>query len=199
MRLEATVPDSRAQAVDKLADELGLSRSQVVDEAVAMFIQAVTAARGGRRLVSVSDASSTREAAQTHPEALRSYLITSFPLRAVGHVAGAGWSAGTAAASGRDIGGSPTSCSPPRVSVVLDEHAQPFGRVHLVAHEMQESPHAHSGQTLQHPVEPSLQLARSSVTAAGNSHAARRQRSRHQRRTPQLYATPVGGRHDART
>jgi hypothetical protein len=54
MRLEATVPDSRAQAVDKLADELGLSRSQVVDEAVAMFIQAVTAARGGRRLVAVS-------------------------------------------------------------------------------------------------------------------------------------------------
>jgi hypothetical protein len=54
MRLEATVPDSRAQAVDRLADELGLSKSQVVDEAVAMFIQAVSAVRGGRRLVAVS-------------------------------------------------------------------------------------------------------------------------------------------------
>jgi hypothetical protein len=54
MRLEATVPDSRAQAVDRLADELGLSKSQLVDEAIAMFIQAVSAVRGGRRLVAVS-------------------------------------------------------------------------------------------------------------------------------------------------
>ena len=54
MRLEATVPDSRGRAVDELASELGLSRSQVVDEAVSMFMQAVTAVRGGRRLVAVS-------------------------------------------------------------------------------------------------------------------------------------------------
>ena len=54
MRLEATVPDSRAQAIDRLADELGLSKSQIVDEAIAMFIQAVSAVRGGRRLVAVS-------------------------------------------------------------------------------------------------------------------------------------------------
>ncbi len=54
MRLEATIPDSRAQAVDRLAEELGLSKSQVVDEAVAMFIQAVSAVRGGRRLVAVA-------------------------------------------------------------------------------------------------------------------------------------------------
>jgi hypothetical protein len=54
MRLEATVPDSRGQAVERLADELGLSKSQVVDEAVAMFIQAVFAVRGGRRLVAVA-------------------------------------------------------------------------------------------------------------------------------------------------
>jgi len=68
MRLEATVPDSRAQAVDKLADELGLSRSQVVDEAVAMFIQAVTAARGGRRLVAVSsDAAAVPDCLITTP------------------------------------------------------------------------------------------------------------------------------------
>lgn len=54
MRLEATVPDSRAQALETLATELGLSKSQVVDEAVSMFIQAVTAVRGGRRLVAVA-------------------------------------------------------------------------------------------------------------------------------------------------
>jgi len=54
MRLEATVPDSRAQAVESLANELGLSKSQVVDEAVSIFIQAVTAVRGGRRLVAVA-------------------------------------------------------------------------------------------------------------------------------------------------
>jgi hypothetical protein len=54
MRLEATLPDSRGQAVERLADELGLSKSQVVDEAVAIFIQAVTAVRGGRRLVAVA-------------------------------------------------------------------------------------------------------------------------------------------------
>jgi len=31
MRLEATIPDSRGTAVQKLADELGLSRSQIID------------------------------------------------------------------------------------------------------------------------------------------------------------------------
>jgi hypothetical protein len=54
MRLEATVPDSRGQVLEQLADELGLSKSQVVDEAVAIFIQAVSAVRGGRRLVAVA-------------------------------------------------------------------------------------------------------------------------------------------------
>lgn len=54
MRLEATLPDSRAQALERLADELGLSKSQVVDEAVAMFLQVVSAVRGGRRLVAVA-------------------------------------------------------------------------------------------------------------------------------------------------
>ena len=36
MRFEATVPDSRGNAVVQLADELGLSRSQLVDEALAL-------------------------------------------------------------------------------------------------------------------------------------------------------------------
>jgi hypothetical protein len=53
MRLEATLPDSRGDALIKLADELGLSRSQVVDEAVALFLKAVLEVRKGRRLVTV--------------------------------------------------------------------------------------------------------------------------------------------------
>lgn len=53
MRLEATVPDSRGNAVVQLADELGLSRSQLVDEALALFLKAVLEVRRGRRLVTM--------------------------------------------------------------------------------------------------------------------------------------------------
>lgn len=51
MRLEATVPDSRGSALQELADQLGLSRSQIVDEALALFLKAVLEIRRGRRLV----------------------------------------------------------------------------------------------------------------------------------------------------
>lgn len=54
MRVEATLPDSRGRALDELADELGLSRSQVVDEAVGLFLKAVLEARRGHRLVTLS-------------------------------------------------------------------------------------------------------------------------------------------------
>lgn len=53
MRLEATVPDSRGAAVIELAEELGLSRSQVVDEALALFLRAVLEVRRGRRLMTL--------------------------------------------------------------------------------------------------------------------------------------------------
>jgi len=58
MRLEATVPDSRGSAVVELAEELGLSRSQLVDEALALFLKAVIEVRRGRRLVTIDPASS---------------------------------------------------------------------------------------------------------------------------------------------
>jgi len=58
MRLEATVPDSRGTAVDKLADELGLSRSQLIDEALSLFLKAVIEVRRGRRLVTLDMRSS---------------------------------------------------------------------------------------------------------------------------------------------
>jgi hypothetical protein len=53
MRLEASVPDNRGNAVVELAKELGMSRSQVIDEAIALFLKAVMEVRRGRRLVTV--------------------------------------------------------------------------------------------------------------------------------------------------
>jgi hypothetical protein len=58
MRLEATVPDNRGNAVIELADELGLSRSQLIDEALSLFLKAVLEVRRGRRLVMVDPSSS---------------------------------------------------------------------------------------------------------------------------------------------
>ena len=52
MRLEAAIPDSRAKLLAELADELGASRSQLVDEARSLFFNAVLEVRRGRRLVS---------------------------------------------------------------------------------------------------------------------------------------------------
>lgn len=57
MRLEATVPDNRGKAVVELAEELGLSRSQVIDEAIALFLKAVLEVRRGRRLVTLDPSS----------------------------------------------------------------------------------------------------------------------------------------------
>lgn len=57
MRLEATVPDSRGEAVIQLAEELGLSRSQLIDEALALFLRAVIEVRRGRRLVTLDPTS----------------------------------------------------------------------------------------------------------------------------------------------
>jgi len=58
MRVEATIPESRGSAVSDLAAELGLSRSQIVDEALALFLKAVLEVRRGRRLVMVGPGAS---------------------------------------------------------------------------------------------------------------------------------------------
>ena len=58
MRLEATIPDNRGNAVLQLADELGLSRSQLIDEALALFLKAVVEVRRGHRLVTLDPGSS---------------------------------------------------------------------------------------------------------------------------------------------
>lgn len=56
MRLEATVPDSRGNALVEIAEELGLSRSQVIDEALALFLKVIVEVRRGRRLVTIDPA-----------------------------------------------------------------------------------------------------------------------------------------------
>ncbi len=58
MRLEATIPDSRGAALVELTEKLGLSRSQLVDEALALFLKAVVEVRRGRRLVTLDPRSS---------------------------------------------------------------------------------------------------------------------------------------------
>lgn len=58
MRLEATIPEGRGNAALQLADELGLSRSQLVDEALSLFLKAVIEVRRGRRLVTLDPTSS---------------------------------------------------------------------------------------------------------------------------------------------
>lgn len=67
MRLEATVPDSRGQIVDQIAAELGLSRSQIVDEAIALFLMAFMEARNGRRVVAVDPREPNRERSLATP------------------------------------------------------------------------------------------------------------------------------------
>lgn len=56
MRLEATIPDIRGTALQELAEELGMSRSQLTDEALALFLKAVLEIRRGRRLATVDPA-----------------------------------------------------------------------------------------------------------------------------------------------
>ncbi|MBM4378000.1 MAG: hypothetical protein FJ086_01640 [Deltaproteobacteria bacterium] len=59
MRLEATVPDNRGAAAVQLADELGLSRSQLIDEALALFMKVVLEVRRGRRLATLEPGASS--------------------------------------------------------------------------------------------------------------------------------------------
>lgn len=51
MRFEATLPQARGEALVALAAELGLSRSQLMDEALALFLKTVLEVKRGRRPV----------------------------------------------------------------------------------------------------------------------------------------------------
>jgi hypothetical protein len=50
-RVEATISDVRGRQVSELAKELGLTRSQVVDEALSLYLTAAIEARRGLRIV----------------------------------------------------------------------------------------------------------------------------------------------------
>jgi hypothetical protein len=53
VRFEATIPDGRAAAAIMLASDLGLSRSQLIDEALSLFLMATIEAKRDRKLVTV--------------------------------------------------------------------------------------------------------------------------------------------------
>jgi uncharacterized protein (DUF1778 family) len=89
--VEATLPDSRGQVLDQLADDLGLSRSQVIDEAVGLFLKAVIEAQRGHRLVTLAGDEPACELSTPTPAAMewtarRQPLVLSDP--AVGRIAG---------------------------------------------------------------------------------------------------------------
>lgn len=67
MRLEATVPDSRGEAIREVADEFGLSRSQIVDEAISLFLKAIVEVRRGRRLVTIDPSNAERQCELSTP------------------------------------------------------------------------------------------------------------------------------------
>lgn len=54
IRLETTVSGSQGEAVSALADELGVPKSELLGEAVALLVMAAREARKGRRLATMS-------------------------------------------------------------------------------------------------------------------------------------------------
>lgn len=67
MRIEATLPDSRGSAVNELAEELGLSRSQLVDEALSLFMKVVLEVKRGRRVLTVDPSRRSPDCELTTP------------------------------------------------------------------------------------------------------------------------------------
>ena len=61
MRIEATIPDGRAASLGEAAQQLGITRSQVIDEALALYLTALLEVRAGRRLVSTDPTRAERD------------------------------------------------------------------------------------------------------------------------------------------
>lgn len=80
MRVEATVPDSRGAALKDLAEQLGLSKSQVIDEALSLFLMAVMEIRRGRRFVSIGREDEARSEVMTPTLAQLQWMLTQAPL-----------------------------------------------------------------------------------------------------------------------
>jgi len=49
-RIEATIPEPRFEQVKHLEKELGMTKSQIVEEAIALFFKAVLEVRRGHRV-----------------------------------------------------------------------------------------------------------------------------------------------------
>ena len=69
MRIETTLPDPRARQLAELADELLMSKSAVIEEALALLFTGLVEARRGRRLA-IIDAESQRVISQLATPAL---------------------------------------------------------------------------------------------------------------------------------
>jgi hypothetical protein len=69
MRIEATLPDPRAQQLADLADELQTSKSALIEEALALLFTSLIEARRGRR-VAIIDAVTQRVISQLATPAL---------------------------------------------------------------------------------------------------------------------------------
>lgn len=63
MRIEATLPDPRGLQLAELADELKMSKSELVQEAISLLMMALSGARRGQR-VAMIDAASQRVVAE---------------------------------------------------------------------------------------------------------------------------------------
>ena len=67
MRIEATIPDGRRDQLETMQAELGLSKSQVVDEALALFLHAFLEAKKGRKLAIIESESGKQISEMTSP------------------------------------------------------------------------------------------------------------------------------------
>lgn len=65
-RLEATVPEARLEQVNHLEEELGMSKSQIIDEALSLFFKTVMELKQGWRIAFL-DANSQRVREFTSP------------------------------------------------------------------------------------------------------------------------------------
>ena len=54
-RIEATIPDPRFEQVKELEKELGLSKSQIVEEAIGLLFKAVLEVKRGHRIGFVAE------------------------------------------------------------------------------------------------------------------------------------------------
>jgi hypothetical protein len=77
MRIETTLPDPRARQLAEVADELHMSKSAVIEEALVLLFTSLFEARRGRR-VAIIDAESQRVISQLATPALSQVEWTAY-------------------------------------------------------------------------------------------------------------------------